>query len=186
MLANLNYNSERNLIHYDREAILDFWMKTLDKDTYDAYRQAKVGDVLKKLDDGVYLYYDVNAPTHELINQELVGNEMVPKVVAEKIFDDYSYLDLEEMSISYPYGVCDNYQQVLDRLENINYYLNSDEKFCIILSRIKKSNQPSKGGWRWHKWGEYIGDHKITTEYLYDEPNIDEVYVFNIYRIKEN
>ena len=48
-------------------------------------------------------------------------------------------------------------------------------------SRSGKADEPSSGGWRFRKWGEYIGKHEVTCEYIYDEPDIDFVYCFHIY-----
>jgi hypothetical protein len=46
---------------------------------------------------------------------------------------------------------------------------------------VIKANQSHEGGWRWHKWGEYIGKYEPQYEYLYDEPEIEKVYVYHIY-----
>ncbi len=78
------------------------------------------------------------------------------------------------------YGVCDNYQQVLDRIPHL---IDSDEKFCVILTPVEKDAEPEEGGWRWSKWGEYIGNQKSSAEYLYNEPFIDLVFVYHIYRV---
>lgn len=83
-------------------------------------------------------------------------------------------------------GVCDNFHQILDRASNIldNDVLgNPDRNFVIGLSTVEKSKQSSEGGWRWHKWGEYIGTQNPQCEYLYDEPEIDKVYCYHIYEI---
>ena len=80
------------------------------------------------------------------------------------------------------YGVADNIQQVL------NYYdkqiKDSNRKYCISCTGIRKSDQPENGGWRWCKWGEYIGIKNSQADYLYDEPVITEVLVFQIYELK--
>jgi hypothetical protein len=44
-----------------------------------------------------------------------------------------------------------------------------------------KANQPKEDGWRWRKWGQYIGALEPTCEYIADEPHIDKVYVYHIY-----
>ncbi|MFW5962129.1 MAG: hypothetical protein ACOCQR_00760 [bacterium] len=78
------------------------------------------------------------------------------------------------------YGVCDNYEQVLERYPELEF---SDRNFVVTLCPIRKSEQLKEGGWRWHKWGHYIGEYKPQCEYLYDEPEIDEVLVFHIYEV---
>ncbi len=78
------------------------------------------------------------------------------------------------------YGVCDNEQQILDKWSHLE---NSKQRHFITMTPIHKDNQPEKDGWRWHKWGEYIGEHEIECEYLYDEKDIKVVYVFHIYTL---
>lgn len=77
------------------------------------------------------------------------------------------------------YGVCDNYQQILDKCPMLGSLV--DRSFTITLTQVRKSDQPAEGGWRWHKWGTYIGTHEIQHEYLYDEKGIESVYVYHIY-----
>ena len=86
------------------------------------------------------------------------------------------------------YGVADNASQVLayyDRLmEEYTEYMNARD-FVILMSPIFRDSQPQDGGWRWHKWGPYIGKFESKYEYLYDEQGIDFVYVFSIIEVEE-
>lgn len=79
------------------------------------------------------------------------------------------------------YGVCDNFNQVLERGKKDLY--SCDRYFVIIFTEIKREDQDSDGGWRWHKWGEYIGNQKPMHEYLYDDKHIDKVYCYHIIEI---
>lgn len=79
------------------------------------------------------------------------------------------------------YGVCDNHQQILKLFPELEQ--DPDRKFAVSLTPVVKANQSETDGWRWHKWGPYIGTHTITTEYLYDEPDIEQIYVYHIYEI---
>lgn len=81
------------------------------------------------------------------------------------------------------YGVCDDYTQVVTHHADI---LQSADKYVVHIVCIDKKYEPETEGWRWHKWGEYIGIHEPTTEYLYNEPHIDRVYVYSIYKIVDN
>ena len=86
------------------------------------------------------------------------------------------------------YGVADNASQVLDYYEHLlsqngNYMDN--RKFVILMTPVFRENQHEGGGWRWHKWGRYIGEFEPQCEYLYDERGIDYVWVFNIREIEE-
>jgi len=80
------------------------------------------------------------------------------------------------------YGVCDSPQQLLVSLPN--EVLTGPKKYVISMTQLLKENQNSGGGWRWHKWGPYIGMQNPQCEYLYDEPNIKEVWVYHIYQIE--
>jgi hypothetical protein len=80
------------------------------------------------------------------------------------------------------YGVCDNYEQILEQRKDILDHPNKN--FVIGLSTVEKKNQESWGGWRWHKWGEYIGNQNPQHEYLYDEEGIEKVYCYHIYEIE--
>jgi hypothetical protein len=50
-----------------------------------------------------------------------------------------------------PYGVCDDFHQILDACPEIS--ADEDRKFCIMLTKVVKAEQSPDGGWRWHKWG---------------------------------
>lgn len=80
-----------------------------------------------------------------------------------------------------PYGVCDSIEQFKEHFadelrEAVAHYV-------VFLTPVRREDQSPEGGWRWHKWGPYIGKYIPQHEYLYDE-NIDEVYVFRIWRRK--
>jgi hypothetical protein len=80
-----------------------------------------------------------------------------------------------------PYGVCDDVGDIL----RVYPLLEADpaRAFVVTMKRVKRNlaNKGMGGGWRWHKWGEYIGTQQQTTEYLDDEPKVEQVYCFHIY-----
>lgn len=80
------------------------------------------------------------------------------------------------------YGLCDNEEQILKKWPHLE---KSKQRHFITMTPIYKKHQPEHGGFRWHKWGEYIGEHDAQYEYLYDEKDIEVVYVFHIYTLKE-
>jgi len=79
------------------------------------------------------------------------------------------------------YGVCDNWKNLKAHLPLV--VTESERKFVISLVPIYKEDQPERDGWRWHKWGEYIGEQTPTHEYLYDEPVIELVYAYHVYEL---
>lgn len=80
------------------------------------------------------------------------------------------------------YGVCDTVDQVKEKYAK---WLNDPElKFCVSFTKVIKSEQPPSDGWRWCKWGEYIGTKESKCEYIYDEEDdIQEVYCYHIYQL---
>lgn len=77
------------------------------------------------------------------------------------------------------HGVCDSPAQFLEKYAKL---LEEDKEadYVVGLTEVRKIDQSENGGWRWHKWGEYIGTLTPTCEYLYDERIIQAVWCFNI------
>jgi hypothetical protein len=80
------------------------------------------------------------------------------------------------------FGVCDTPEQAVQKL-NLREI---PQRACVSFVRIRRDEQPCEGGWRWHKWGAYIGDREPQCEYLHDEPEIEEVYTFHVYEVVES
>jgi hypothetical protein len=103
--------------------------------------------------------------------------------VQEKLKDMMYFMDLDIAGVPSligglnDYGVCDSPEQLLEAFD----FEASKEKFVISLVRLDKKDQPPKGGWRWNKWGPYIGKQVSHCEYLYDEPEIETVYTYSIF-----
>lgn len=81
------------------------------------------------------------------------------------------------------YGVADSPDQLFNLPRFVKHVRESERKFVVGMHRIVKSEQDPTGGWRWHKWGEYVGVQDPQMEYLYDEPVIEEVWTYHIYEI---
>lgn len=79
------------------------------------------------------------------------------------------------------YGVCDCWPQIIHACPEIAESL--DRQFVITLTEVEKEKQPPEGGWRWHKWGPYIGTENPQCEYLHDEEGIERVYVYHVYEL---
>jgi hypothetical protein len=77
-----------------------------------------------------------------------------------------------------PFGVCDSVEQLLAACPELE---TPGREFVVTVTVIRKADEPSEGGWRWHKWGEYIGTQDPQCEYIHDEPTIEEVLCFHIY-----
>lgn len=82
------------------------------------------------------------------------------------------------------YGVSDTPEQAMEYAKK--NLAEHEGPFCVFVTHVQKdeSNAGKGGGWRWHKWGEYIGTGQPTREYLDDEPEFkDGVYVFHIHEV---
>lgn len=84
------------------------------------------------------------------------------------------------------YGVADNASQILDKYERMceEEPEMENKNHVILISTIIKKYQPEHGGWRWHKWGKYLGKYKHEYEYLYDETDIDFVFIYSVYEVE--
>lgn len=101
----------------------------------------------------------------------------MPSSFPDELYETYPSLDTIGC-----YGVCDNYQQILDQCPEL--VSSTSRKFVIALTPVIKSQQSEEGGWRWHKWGDYIGTQNPQYEYIYDELFIEKVYCYHIYEKK--
>lgn len=78
------------------------------------------------------------------------------------------------------YGVGDSIEQVLGRYQS-RWEKDPDSLF-VEFTPVDKASQPPIGGFRWAPWGPYVGNHHPSTEYLYDDPKIEQVVRFVVYR----
>lgn len=84
------------------------------------------------------------------------------------------------------FGVADDPTQILERFPGL---ITSPRNYLITCTRIPKDpdNAGKGGGWRWRKWGFYIGTGDPQHEYLDDEDGFDNgVWVFSIVLLKED
>lgn len=80
------------------------------------------------------------------------------------------------------YGVVDHWTQLPLKLLEMD-----PRKFTVYLGQHVKNDQPETGGWRWHKWGPYLGvfrEQVATHEYLYETPDVVEVFSYSICEMK--
>ena len=139
----------------------------------------------------------VDAKITEITNPILAifSDGIRPKKLAQGVYEIESFnghLEFDGIAEKYPefpgwrspYGVCDSVENLMAvRGEDLN---DPTRRFIVALTKVERdpSNKGKGGGWRWHKWGEYIGAHEIQCEYLDDEEGIDHVYCFHIYEME--
>ena len=81
------------------------------------------------------------------------------------------------------FGVCDSPHQFKETA--LYERVRADPRpMCVFFVHVAKDplNAGEGGGWRWHKWGQYIGLGKPEHEYLDDETEFDDgVYTYHAY-----
>ena len=82
------------------------------------------------------------------------------------------------------YGVCDHWSQILVKFPQLQ---TSVIPYIVRVSPVRKRDQDPSGGWRWHKWGPYIGafqEQMRSHEYLYDTPDVKEVFTYEVHEMR--
>lgn len=100
-------------------------------------------------------------------------------------YDFNAWRQLDVLKVP-PMGVCDSIDQFDAKYGEA---LRADEllDWCVFFTHVAKdpSNAGKGGGWRWHKWGQYVGEGEPKQEYLDDEDGFDDgVYTFHVYRTR--
>lgn len=84
------------------------------------------------------------------------------------------------------FGVCDNASQALDYYDSLckeyEDYMR-DRKFAILLTPMFREDQDEHGGWRWHKWGPYIGisENLSRSMSIYMMKKVSTTYIASIF-----
>lgn len=84
------------------------------------------------------------------------------------------------------YGVADSLEQLKEYFkEQIE---DKSNKYILTLTPVYQDleNRGKGDGWRWHKWGEYIGKLDSKCEYLDDEDfgeDFEYIICFHLYKI---
>lgn len=81
------------------------------------------------------------------------------------------------------FGVADSIEQVKEYYKELEA---SPEKFIVIMTPVYRKNESSYGGFRFHKWGRYIGEHALKHEYFYDHKDMDVIYTFRVLMVNSS
>lgn len=90
------------------------------------------------------------------------------------------YIKKERRIKNVGWPLCDGYKDIIKYYPELK---DENRKFFVILYPIFRKFQPKHGGFRYWKYGKYIGKRKLKNEYLYDDKHIDMIYKYNIYEI---
>jgi hypothetical protein len=121
-----------------------------------------------------------------LTYQELKDHvqKFAPQHIMDGVYLHWSTLEtwFDGLDDQVYFGVCDDVEQILAHHPDIK---ESAQHFVVGVIAIRKEWEPDRDGWRWHKWGEYIGTQKSSCEYLADEPEIEQVYVYQVHTLTD-
>ena len=179
-------------INFKQSLINEYRKKIKEHCTPERFKEIKnhiprnLDDIFHKVDTGIYysgLNFDhrIEMLSNDKIKDKFDSFTFMKRINGEVNWDYIRKCMAEGKKHKDNYGVCDDYQQVLEHYPELN---NEKKKFVLSLCKISKNEQPESGGWRWHKWGEYIDNQNSHCEYIYDEPEIEEVYIYHIYEME--
>lgn len=193
MLQKLEFNPEQNdlvqqgalTVHKEDNAILlmtvpehEFW-----KSVHTEKEEPMCVFAVKEIEPGIYqsgLNFNHSIASYtdykDVGSYERLNKDGLPV----KYEQGNSMMDYFENTIEC-YGVADNVEQIK---AHYRAQIESDNPMVISITEINKKNQPEEGGWRWEKWGKYIGNRESQAEYIVDEPEIESVYVFHVHAVQ--
>lgn len=132
------------------------------------------------IEPGIYrCAYDHNFSYEEFIekikdnlNEEILNKTPLP--------DNFNELYINR------YGVADTIEQIKEYYKT--QIADTKNKYVISVTPVFQDpeNKYKGGGWRWHKWGEYIGTLDSQCEYLDDEDfgsDFKYVICFQLYKV---
>ena len=113
-------------------------------------------------------------------------------------FSEDEFEELKKLSWDDRYKIFPNFEKqtygVADNVEQIKEYYKEEvsdkhKKYAICVTPVwqERENKGKGGGWRWHKWGGYIGKLNPQCEYLDDEDfgeDFEFILTFTLYAVK--
>lgn len=186
--------------HKDDEEMM-YYLNSLNIDNFDdilipmcsvnGYKDSPIGFYTTRSFNGeTDLYYaDMKEKPYKDYNDSwLFRKKRVPYRLSQKYGKKWTeHKELFGMKRMSKYGVCDNPHQVIEHYKPFwnELITNRNKKFVVLMTPVFREDMEESGDWRWHKWGEYIGNQNPQHEYLYDDKHIDLVFTYNIIEIEE-
>jgi len=132
---------------------------------------------------GLHVHDAINTPYQNVRTGIYIGDLNLDHRIdtnALCVHEEQHFQREEELRLNY--GVCDDIEQVLNHYRDL--LDRHDLYFCISFYRLERDTEPPQNGWRWEKWGPYIGKQQPQRRYLFDEPLIESVYVFQLIQLQ--
>ena len=90
----------------------------------------------------------------------------------------YYHTGVESSGRFWPgYGLADTHLQILEYFKE-SPFIKTDIPYCVLMQKVFRIMQPEHNGFRYHKWGPYIGEQELLHEYLADDTHIDKIIIF--------
>jgi hypothetical protein len=124
------------------------------------------------------------------INFNFSHNEFLEFDIDKGVYNiplDQSYGVFKPTYHKSQYGVADSIEQIKEYFKEEAE--DPNRKYIVTFSPVfqDREHKGKGGGWRWHKWGTYIGNLNPQCEYLDDEDfgeDFKYVICFHLYEIK--
>ena len=156
---------------------------------FEHMKHNSIYDYVSKYSDWVARLYSDNSgirivPDKEIPDCVFVG-DLNCQIIIESITIHKPKSDRVIDKVNWFFGLCDNAEQALAEFKKFLSKSKEYEQrsYIFLLSPIYRASQPEYGGFRYHKWGPYVGVQKPEHEYLYDDKHIDLVYFYRVYQI---
>ena len=124
----------------------------------------------------------INAPERFQV-PDMKGFYLIPHFDAYGVVRNAINKELSSDEKFFAYGVADNASNIFEKHAELGLF--DSRNFIVVMTEVRRKDQPVFDGWRWDKWGEYIGNQEPKEEYIADEENIDSVFVYQIFLIKK-
>lgn len=154
--------------------------RRLDRGIYVADGNLRNREIIEKVVEDVPAYRDTirNGDLTQYFEESRKWKRQMDKLYSQK----YKRGPYRDWGGYGAYGLCDSPEQFLAMYPHIQ----DDDvpRFCTFYG-IMREHQPSQGGFRYHKHGQYLGKQKPRCEYLYDDKHIDMICGFHVYRVED-
>lgn len=140
----------------------------------------QVPEIMKRIDTGVYVPLTYNFRHLLTDNGWLEFNHEWPEFASPDASARLkAFSDLMRAGELFPeYGSCDSPEQFFET-DDGRRVIRSPWPLLVTFVHMTKQDHP---GYRWHKNGPYLGLHEAEREHLGDEPTIQEIWQFHVFR----
>jgi hypothetical protein len=114
----------------------------------------------------------------EILEEGAILTDLALDDISEEVINFYDFrLNIGDIP---DHGICDSPDQFFKKYKEA--LMSDSRNLCVHFQHMEKDPQV---GFRWHKWGKYIGEGIPDDEYLYKSSGFENgVFVFDICQLK--